>query len=415
MKRLLLLFSFSLILQTFSWSQCPNVDSDSDGVLDCIDPCIYVPSSKIGNLSFESDFIGWTIPQNQSFFSINTDLNNTLHGNKSLYITAPNSGNFESHTIYSEEFILEEGVSYNFRIPVKRIGNNDGDALRWVLIDENGIYRHFNNYYSFTEDWTYISFENFLVNFSYFSNNKFRLRLEFGLSTTDMVIDKVEFHETIEGEEPTYADYDNDGIPDCGNIDVSNHPDYNFLVALYSDLNGGTWYNNTNWLDTSKPLSSWYGITETNGRVTGITLSSNNLNGTIANAIESLIYLEDANFSNNRISGEIPDFGQLNFMNSLLVFNNDFSFQDLETNYTSNNSIIEFTYQFQNKRDSEDVIEGIIGNNYTLNMSEIPGTNVQYNWYKKRYNYFINSDEIISSANTNTYIINSLTDSDMDA
>lgn len=310
MKRLLLFFTAILTIQTISWSQCPggsNIDSDGDGVLDCIDPCVNMASSKIGNLSFESDFIGWTIPQNQSFFSINSDTNNTLHGDKSLYITAPNASVFENHAIYSEEFILEEGVAYNFKIPAKRIGNVDGDALRWVLIDENGVYRHFNNYYNFTEGWSNIEFTNFYVNFSVHTSNKFRLRLEFGLSTTDMVVDKIEFYETSQGEDPAYADYDSDGVPDCGNIDTSNHPDYMGLVALYNALNGQNWFDNTNWLDTTKPLSSWFGITETNGRVTGISLDSNNLSGTIPESFGNLINLETFSIRINGVYGSLPE------------------------------------------------------------------------------------------------------------
>lgn len=707
MKQLLLLFCFLILIQIPStYGQCPsgsNVDSDGDGVVDCIDPCISQASSKIGNLSFESNFTGWTIPQNQSFFSINEEPNDVLHGNKSLYITAPNAGVFENHVIYSEAFTLEEGVAYNFTIPVKRIGNVDGDALRWVLIDENGVYRHFNNYYNFTESWSYIELTNFYADFSNYSSNKFRLRLEFGLSTTDMVVDKIKFYESSLMDDPTYADYNSDGIPDCGNINVSTHPDYNALVATYNALNGLNWVNNTNWLDTTKPLSSWYGITETNGRVTGIelpnnnltgvvshivdglselqrlnfrsnsitgtitedlgnltkltfldlaynflsgnipiqlanlqalnwldlannqlsgnvpnaltslpnltrlglstnnfsgtlpdftnqnlfvftfdnnyfqfgdfeneftsyqnnvtqliytpqktigeytefsaeigstqtlntnvsgsqntynwyrvnadgsdggfltnsselnitinntddykwfyyynanstlvpgleiwsnyfkisevptsspdynalvalynstngdnwnnntnwldttkplsswygiqikdnrvttlSLSRNNLIGTIPTSLETLSHLEEIDVSRNNINGELPDFGQLNNINKLLVFNNDFSFLDLETNYTSNKSIAEFNYQNQNLKDSAIIIDGVIGNNYSLSITEVLGTNVQYQWYKKRKSYYTNTDDVIVDANSKDYTINTLTESDMD-
>ncbi|PQV47893.1 putative secreted protein (Por secretion system target) [Jejuia pallidilutea] len=320
MKQLLLFFSFALFLHTNTFAQCPNIDTDNDGVLDCIDPCPNMPTSKIGNLSFESDFIGWTIPQNTASFSINLETNNILHGEKSLYITAPNASNFETHSIYSEEFTLEEGVPYNFKIPVKRIGNIDGDALRWVLVDENGIYRHFNNYYSFTEDWTYISFENFLVDFSNFSSNKFRLRLEFGLSTTDMVVDKIEFYESSQIVDPAYLDMNADGNPDCVPFSSESHPDYDALVTFYNALNGDNWNNNTNWLDTNKPLSSWFGITETNGRVTRIHLPQNNLNGALPNNINNLSFLNSLILNTNAISGNIPiTLTNLTNLNTLLL------------------------------------------------------------------------------------------------
>ena len=216
LKRLLLFFLF-FISFTIN-SQCPpesNIDTDGDGVLDCIDPCINVANSIIGNLSFESDFTGWTIPQNSGNFSVNQDASNLLHGNNALYINAPNSSQFEDYAIFSEEFTLQQGVAYTFHIPAKRIGTNDGEALRWALVDENGLYRNLNNYYNITTDWTTISINNLMIDFTNFTSNKFRFRLEFGLSQTDMVVDKIEFYESSQGYDPTYQDLDNDGNPDC--------------------------------------------------------------------------------------------------------------------------------------------------------------------------------------------------------
>lgn len=273
MKRFLLFLFIALSSQITIHGQCPpetNQDTDGDGVLDCIDPCINEPNSIIGNLSFESNFIGWTVPQNLSNFSISEDPAHFLHGSKSLYVTAPNDTQFENHAIYSEEFTLEEGEAYNFKIPVKRIGDLDGDALRWVLIDENGVYRHFNNYYNFTSTWSFISFNNFLVNFDFYTSNKFRLRLEFGLSTVDMVVDKIEFYKTSEVVDPAYLDMNGDDIPDCIPYSSENHPDYNALMDFYNSTNGNSWNNSTNWLDNTKPISSWFGVTETNGRVTTV-------------------------------------------------------------------------------------------------------------------------------------------------
>ncbi|MEW4922783.1 immunoglobulin domain-containing protein [Algibacter sp. 2305UL17-15] len=95
----------------------------------------------------------------------------------------------------------------------------------------------------------------------------------------------------------------------------ASHPDYNALIALYNALNGDTWTNNTNWLDTSKPISSWHGITETNGRVTGIDLSSNNLSGDIPTSIDGLSQLENLNFRSNSLTGFIPaEIGNLSYL-----------------------------------------------------------------------------------------------------
>jgi len=52
--------------------------------------------------------------------------------------------------------------------------------------------------------------------------------------------------------------------------------DYNALVALYNSTNGANWTDNTNWL-TNADVSTWYGVTVSGDRVTGISLNSTNL------------------------------------------------------------------------------------------------------------------------------------------
>lgn len=307
MKRIVLI----LFLQVtyFALAQCPNndnTDTDGDGVADCIDPCTMLANSIIGNTSFESDFVGWTIPQNPANFAITQDPQHILDGINALYITAPNTSQFENHAIYSEEFILEEGIGYSFRIPAKRIGNNEGDALRWALVDENGVYRHLNNYYDWTEDWSTISINNLQIDLTNFPSNRFRLRLEFGLSQTDMVVDRIAFYETTQGFDPTYQDNNNDGIVDCGDFDASTHLDYGALVDLYNETNGDNWPNNTNWLNINIPLSEWHGVSMVNNRVTRINLRNNNLSGTLPVSLDNLIELTFIDFALNDLSGGIP-------------------------------------------------------------------------------------------------------------
>ncbi|WP_452228922.1 MULTISPECIES: T9SS type A sorting domain-containing protein [unclassified Lacinutrix] len=185
------------------------------------------------------------------------------------------------------------------------------------------------------------------------------------------------------------------------------------LQDLYNNTNGATWTNQNNW-NTTNPESSWHGVTVKNGHVSKLLLNANNLNGTIPASILNLPYLEEINFSNNGISGTFPDIGTITTINSVNISNNDFSFSDLETNYASNNTIASFIYQTQNKRDTEDSFDGITGNSYTLTMNPISGTNVQYQWYKKRFNYFNASDDAIPGATGNTYSITNLQDQNFD-
>lgn len=185
------------------------------------------------------------------------------------------------------------------------------------------------------------------------------------------------------------------------------------LQDLYNNTNGTSWKDQTNW-NTTKPVSSWFGVTVKNGHVSKLLLNLNNLDGNIPASILNLPFLEEINISRNNLSGVLPAFRKIATINNVNIAKNDFSFADLETNFSSNNSISTFNYETQNKRDTEDAYDGIIGNNYTLTMTPVNGTNVQYQWYKKRYKYFNASDEQIPGATSNTYTIPSLQDENFD-
>lgn len=85
-----------------------------------------------------------------------------------------------------------------------------------------------------------------------------------------------------------------------------DHPDFNALVAFYNATNGGNWTNNTNWLDATKPISTWFGIAMENDRVIELELINNNLTGAIPLEIENLNALQKLNLGGNSISGTIP-------------------------------------------------------------------------------------------------------------
>ena len=91
------------------------------------------------------------------------------------------------------------------------------------------------------------------------------------------------------------------------------------LVDLYNATNGANW--TTKWVLT-QPMTAWYGVTLTNGRVTCIDLDGtvncanhysfaiggNNLVGTIPSSLESLNNLRFLSLSQNQLSGSIPNF-----------------------------------------------------------------------------------------------------------
>lgn len=96
------------------------------------------------------------------------------------------------------------------------------------------------------------------------------------------------------------------------------------LVALYESLNGDDWVRNDNWV-TGAPLDEWYGITVRAGNVSGISMTYNDVVGTIPPEIALLEHLEilDLGF-NEGVRGDMPpEIGKLKKMRHLLLHHND--------------------------------------------------------------------------------------------
>ena len=77
------------------------------------------------------------------------------------------------------------------------------------------------------------------------------------------------------------------------------------LVALYNSTDGANWTHHDNWL--SGPVSTWYGVTVNNNRVTGLDLHQNNLTGTIPQEIGDLTNLTRLSLYDNQLAGSIPN------------------------------------------------------------------------------------------------------------
>ena len=104
--------------------------------------------------------------------------------------------------------------------------------------------------------------------------------------------------------------------------------DRDALVALYNATGGSQWEANTNWL-SDRPLDEWYGVTlNDSGRVTGLDLRGNWLEGELPAELGSLSALRELELWGNSIYGSIPS--QLGNLGSTLnTLNLGGDFQDL--------------------------------------------------------------------------------------
>ena len=100
--------------------------------------------------------------------------------------------------------------------------------------------------------------------------------------------------------------------------------DFRALVTLYLSAEGWNW--NTTW-DLNQPVSTWHGVTlNQDGCVTGLSLSNNNLNGEIPDALCSLTNLRTINFVGNQLTGVIPEcIGDLSRLSLLDLSVNELS------------------------------------------------------------------------------------------
>ena len=88
------------------------------------------------------------------------------------------------------------------------------------------------------------------------------------------------------------------------------------LLELKAKTKGHLW---THQWDQSQPISTWYGVTIKDGKVVGLDLSNNNLQGKLPITIGNLRHLESLNLSGNKIEGKVPGlfrkFEQLKVVN----------------------------------------------------------------------------------------------------
>ena len=125
---------------------------------------------------------------------------------------------------------------------------------------------------------------------------------------------------TVKDNDDDLPATDNDSppptVPDTGDSDDEPSLDRRILVAIYNVAGGGRWTRQDNWV-TGAPVTTWYGgIADLEGRVTGLILEDNNLEGGINGDIGELGKLKVLYMNNNKLEGAIP-VAQLRALESL--------------------------------------------------------------------------------------------------
>jgi len=94
----------------------------------------------------------------------------------------------------------------------------------------------------------------------------------------------------------------------CDGLSTLPQEEYNALGAFYNQMDGPHWANRTNWGSLTEPADTWYGVTCSDGHITGLHLDSNNLSGTlVGSTLAKLIRLQELSLNDeNGITGPIP-------------------------------------------------------------------------------------------------------------
>ncbi len=94
------------------------------------------------------------------------------------------------------------------------------------------------------------------------------------------------------------------------------------LVKLYNATNGGNW---TKKWDLSQPMNTWFGVVGGGGKINNLTLSFNNLTGTLPEELGKLCDLYSLDLGNNKLTGTVPNLSGLTNLNYFSVAGNQLS------------------------------------------------------------------------------------------
>ena len=145
------------------------------------------------------------------------------------------------------------------------------------------------------------------------------------------------------------------------------------MVTLYNSTGGPEWTNSSNWLNGD--VSTWHGVTVTNGRITALDLNTNNLVGSIPSELNNLTALNSLKLNGNRIIN-LPNLSTLP-LTLLSIENNRLEFDDIEPNI----GIANFSYVTQDSIGLAENKSLGYGEELVLNIT-VGGSQNTYLWFK---------------------------------
>ena len=133
------------------------------------------------------------------------------------------------------------------------------------------------------------------------------------------------FHVFLQQKASDWNLYQLKPFVDCVSVVEVPPTECEALLAFYNSTNGPGWLDNTKWWVTDTP-SNWTGVQIGSGHVTGLSLPSNWLTGSLPAELGNLTSLEDLNLSYNQLTGSLsPWLGNLVNLNGLVLSNNQLS------------------------------------------------------------------------------------------
>ena len=111
-------------------------------------------------------------------------------------------------------------------------------------------------------------------------------------------------------------------VPFCQRVTQLARADCDALIELFFSTNGVSWTNRAGWLMNDTPCS-WHGVTCAAGRVTSLSLPSNNLSGAFPAELQYLTALQTLWLYDNKLTGALPEWiGNLTNLRELRLASN---------------------------------------------------------------------------------------------